>query len=64
MPIPSARRVFCWLAGWTKLNPDKPKKDGQERFVTALCEIEPSVAEVRNLTRQCRTSARACLNPN
>lgn len=52
IPIPSARRVFGWLAGWTKLNPDKPKKDEHERFVAALCKIEPSVAEVRSLTRQ------------
>jgi hypothetical protein len=52
MPVPSARRVFGWLAGWKKLNPDKPRGDEHERFVLALCDIEPSVAEVRSLTRQ------------
>jgi hypothetical protein len=52
MPVPSARRAFGWLAGWKKLNPDKPRGDEHERFVLALCDIEPSVAEVRSLTRQ------------
>ena len=52
MPVPSPRRVFGWLAGWKKLNPDQPRGDEHERFVRALCEIEPSVADVRSLTRQ------------
>ncbi len=52
MPIPSARRVFDWLAGWTNLNPDEPHRDEHDHFVKVLCEIEPSVAEARSLTRQ------------
>jgi hypothetical protein len=52
MPVPSARRVFGWLARWKKLNPDKPQGDEHERFVLALCDIEPSVTGVRSLTRQ------------
>ncbi len=52
VPIPSARRMFGWLAGWTKLNPEEPWSVEHDRFVKVLCEIEPSVAEVRSLTRQ------------
>ena len=52
MPCPSARRAFGWLAGWRKLAVHEPKSAEHERFVQALCEIEPVVREVRSLTRQ------------
>jgi transposase len=52
MPCPSARRAFGWLLGWRKLAVQEPKNDDHERFVQALCEIEPVVAEVRSLSRQ------------
>ncbi|MBK6973011.1 MAG: ISL3 family transposase [Sterolibacteriaceae bacterium] len=52
MACPSPRRAFGWLAGWKKLNPDRPQGDEHERFVEALCVLEPSVAVVRSLTRQ------------
>jgi hypothetical protein len=52
MPCPSPRRVFGWLAGWRKLAANEPRKIDHERFVQALCEIEPVVAEVRSLSRQ------------
>jgi transposase len=51
MPCPSARRAFGWLLGWRKLAVQEPKNDDHERFVQALCEIEPVVAEVRSLSR-------------
>ena len=52
MPCPSPRRVFGWLAGWRKLAVNAPRNIDHERFVQALCEIEPVVAEVRSLSRQ------------
>lgn len=52
MACPSPGRVFGWLAGWKKLNPDQPRGDEHERFVQALCALEPSVGVVRSLTRQ------------
>jgi transposase len=52
MPCPSARRAFGWMAGWTRLAVNEPKSADHERFVQALCEIEPVVAEVRSLSRQ------------
>ena len=52
MACPSPRRLFGWLAGWRKLNPDQPQGDEHERYVQALCVLEPSVAVVRSLTRQ------------
>lgn len=36
MTCPSRRRVFGWLAGWKKLNPDQPRGDEHERFLEAL----------------------------
>ena len=52
MPCPSARRAFGWMAGWKRLAVNEPKSADHERFVQALCEIEPVVAEVRSLSRQ------------
>jgi hypothetical protein len=52
MACPSARRVFGWLAGWKKLNPDKPQSDEHERFIQELCKLEPNVGVVRSLTRE------------
>jgi len=52
MPCPSARRAFGWLVGWRKLAVQEPKNSDHERFVQALCEIEPVVAEVRSLARE------------
>jgi transposase len=52
LPCPSARRAFGWMVGWTKLAGNEPKRAEHERFVQALCEIEPVVAEVRSLARQ------------
>ena len=49
---PSARRAFGWLVGWRKLAVEEPKVVDHERFVQALCEIEPVVDEVRSLSRQ------------
>ncbi|WP_234942794.1 ISL3 family transposase [Cupriavidus necator] len=52
MPIPSARRVFGWLVGWRNLAIEEPKSADHERFVKALCKIEPVVGEVRSLARE------------
>ncbi|MNT27722.1 hypothetical protein D3C72_1633630 [compost metagenome] len=52
MPCPSARRVFGWLVGWRKLAVEEPKSADHERFVQALCKIEPVVGEVRSLARE------------
>ncbi|RCW63635.1 ISL3 family transposase [Pseudorhodoferax soli] len=52
MPCPSARRAFGWLVGWRKLAVEEPKNANHERFVQALCDIEPVVAQVRSLSRQ------------
>ncbi|BDB29760.1 ISL3 family transposase (plasmid) [Cupriavidus sp. P-10] len=52
MPIPSARRVFGWLVGWRKLAVEEPQSADHERFVQALCKIEPVVGEVRSLARE------------
>ena len=52
MPIPSARRVFGWLVGWKNLAVEEPKSADHERFVQALCKIEPVVGEVRSLARE------------
>ena len=52
MPIPSARRVFGWLIGWRNLAVEEPKSADHERFVKALCKIEPVVGEVRSLARE------------
>ena len=52
MPCPSARRAFGWMAGWRRLAINEPRHADHERFVQALCEIEPVVAEVRSLSRQ------------
>jgi len=52
MPCPSARRAFGWLVGWRKLAIEEPKNVDHERFVQALCQIEPVVAEVRSLARE------------
>ncbi len=52
MACPSARRVFGWLAGWKKLNPDKTQGDEHERFIQELCKLEPKVGVVRSLTRE------------
>lgn len=41
MPCPSARRAFGWLVGWRKLAVEEPKSVDHERFVQALCQIEP-----------------------
>jgi transposase len=38
--------------GWRKLAVEEPKNVNHERFVQALCEIEPVVAEVRSLARE------------
>ncbi len=46
MPIPSARRVFGWLVGWRNLAVEEPRSADHERFVQALCKIEPVVGEV------------------
>lgn len=52
MPCPSARRVFGWLVGWRKLAVEEPRSADHERFVQALCKIEPAVGEVRSLARE------------
>ena len=52
MPCPSARRVFGWLIGWRKLAVAEPRNADHERFVQALCKIEPVVGEVRSLARE------------
>jgi transposase len=52
MPCPSARRAFNWIVGWRKLAGVEPKTTDQERFVQALCVIDPVVAEVRSLARE------------
>jgi transposase len=52
MPCPSARRAFGWLVGWRKLAVEEPKNVEHERFVQALCEMEPVVAEARSLARE------------
>lgn len=52
MPCPSARRVFGWLAGWRKLAVEEPRSADHERFVQALCKIEPMVGEVHSLARE------------
>ena len=52
MPCPSARRAFGWLVGWRKLAVKEPKNVDHERFVQALCQIQPVVAEVRSLARE------------
>jgi hypothetical protein len=52
LPCPSARRAFGWLVGWRKLAIQEPKNANHERFVLALCDIEPEVAEVRSLSRE------------
>ena len=52
MPCPSARRAFGWLVGWRKLAVEEPKNVAHERFVQALCRIEPVVAEARSLARE------------
>ncbi len=52
MPCPSARRAFGWLVGWRKLALNEPKHVNHERFVQALCQIEPVVAEVRSLAHE------------
>ncbi|WP_234825191.1 ISL3 family transposase [Cupriavidus necator] len=52
MQIPSARRVFGWLVGWRNLAIEEPKSADHERFVKALCKIEPVVGEVRSLARE------------
>ena len=40
------------MVGWKKLAGNEPKRAEHERFVQALCEIEPVVAEVRSLARR------------
>ncbi len=52
MACPSVRRVFGWLAGWKKLNPDKTQGDEHERFIQELCKLEPKVGVVRSVTRE------------
>ncbi|MFC4343837.1 transposase [Cupriavidus numazuensis] len=52
MPSPSVRRVFGWLVGWRKLAVEEPQSADHERFVQALCKIEPVVGEVRSLARE------------
>ncbi|AGW95724.1 hypothetical protein N234_37300 [Ralstonia pickettii DTP0602] len=52
MPCPSARRLFGWLVGWRKLAVEEPRSADHERFVQALCKIEPVVGEVRSLARE------------
>ncbi|RDK06259.1 hypothetical protein DN412_32250 [Cupriavidus lacunae] len=52
IPIPSARRVFGWLVGWRNLAVEEPRSADHERFVQALCKIEPVVGEVRSLARE------------
>jgi hypothetical protein len=52
MACPSPRRVFCWLAGWKKLNPSEPRREEHKRFVQALCKLEPAIGVVRSLTRE------------
>ncbi len=52
MTIPSARRVFGWLVGWRNLAVEEPRSADHERFVQALCKIEPVVGEVRSLARE------------
>ena len=52
MPCPSARRAFGWMVGWRRLAGNEAKSATHERFVQALCAIEPVVAEVRSLARQ------------
>lgn len=52
LPCPSARRAFGWMAGWKKLAVKEPRNADHERFVQALCEIEPVINEVRSLSRQ------------
>ncbi|MDM0053749.1 transposase [Variovorax sp. J22R115] len=49
LPCPSARR---WLVRWRKIAVNEPKHVDHERFVQALCKIEPVVAEVRSLARE------------
>jgi len=49
MPCPSARRVFGWLVGGRKLAVEEPRSADHQRFVQALCKIEPVVGEVRSL---------------
>ncbi|MCY1481770.1 hypothetical protein D9M68_153110 [compost metagenome] len=51
MPCPSARRVFGWLIGWRKLAVAEPRSADHERFVQALCKIEPVVGDVHSLAR-------------
>lgn len=52
LPCPSARRAFGWLVGWRKLAIQEPENANHQRFVVALCDIEPVVAEVRSLCRE------------
>ncbi|CAG2153088.1 ISL3 family transposase ISMno5 [Cupriavidus numazuensis] len=52
MPCPSAGRVFGWLVGWRRLAIEEPRSADHERFVQALCRIEPVVGEVRSLARE------------
>ena len=40
MPCPPARRVWR-LVGWGKLAVEEPRSADHERFVQALCRIEP-----------------------
>ncbi len=53
MPCPSTARVFGWLAGWRKFTGGgEPIKPIHDRFVQALCALEPSVVTVQSLVRQ------------
>jgi hypothetical protein len=52
MPIPSAGRVFGWFLGRRNLAIEEPRSADHERFVQALCKIEPVVGEVRSLARE------------
>ncbi|GAB7544017.1 hypothetical protein CS8_036890 [Cupriavidus sp. 8B] len=44
--------MFGWLVGWRKLAVEEPRSADHERFVQALCKIEPVVGEVRSLARE------------
>ena len=52
MGVPSTRRASAWLLGSKDCESAEPEPHNRKRFVEALCRIEPSIAEVRDLAQR------------
>jgi len=51
-PAPSTRRACAWVLGWHKRKLEQSELSDRQRFVEALCRLEPAINTARHLAHQ------------